>query len=55
MMFDYNLPGVPQLGGTYPQANDLYASTLALMGEGDGMRAFYKHFFIKENHDEIFR
>jgi|GEM_PF-4333714 len=35
MWIDNNLPGVPELGGVYPFANDWFAVTLPLTGGAD--------------------
>ena len=55
MWFDNNVPGEPDLGGIYPIANDLFVTTLGLMGGKRGLEAFYRYHFVSENHTEIFK
>ena len=55
MWFDNNVPGEPDLGGVYPIANDLFATTLGLLGGKSGLEAFYRYHFVTENDVKPFR
>lgn len=54
MIYGNNVPGEPQLGGIYPNANDFSAMALAAL-DRQCAGSFYRFIKIRVNDDRIFK